>query len=357
MSLHQVIYTSCMRGIKGVNDGQQVFSYDSQFTDSDNDEIKSLYPYNIPKLESGVRLSEEIVQTLPKSFTFRKLEDGRCTLSLSTYIGRDYMGNAIRFGNHLSHVIVADSQDFLSYPCEYFGGSSLRDHMEYHEVNNPDPHSFLLTPTLEKGHTVDVYSVSEFLEVGNRLDIYKNMLCAMLSFNKDHKRVVICDEQENIIMWIAALEYSIPLQTALKINFTTYEYDPSLSSSQICGVVPFGTEYTEDSKRLYHVFDFFRNEFATFEKNTDFYDFVNSAFSISFESMRHFHSFVLNGYSYNDADKELYAAYTLYKILSDGITDINVNMLTSALAFAEKYASDVEKSQLSIIYCLNIMNC
>ena len=31
MSVHQIIYTSCMRGIDGVNDGQQVYSYDAGF--------------------------------------------------------------------------------------------------------------------------------------------------------------------------------------------------------------------------------------------------------------------------------------------------------------------------------------
>ena len=42
MSLHQIIYTSCMRGINGVNDGQQIFSYDLGFKDANNDDIKSL---------------------------------------------------------------------------------------------------------------------------------------------------------------------------------------------------------------------------------------------------------------------------------------------------------------------------
>ena len=34
MARHQIIYTSCMRGIDGVNDGQQIFSYDQSFQDS-----------------------------------------------------------------------------------------------------------------------------------------------------------------------------------------------------------------------------------------------------------------------------------------------------------------------------------
>ena len=346
MSLHQVIYTSCMRGIKGVNDGQQVFSYDSQFIDSDNDEVKSLYSYKPPELDPGVRMSEEIALTLPKSYIFRTLEDGRCTLSLSTYLGRDYMGSAGRFGNHLSHVIVGDKNDFNSYPCEYFGGSSLRDHMEFEEVNNPDPPAYLPIPILEKGYTVDVDTVLEFLSVGDRLDIYKNMLYAMLSFNREQKRVVICDDQENIIMWIAALEYALPLQTALKINFTTYEYDPALSASQLCGVVASGTRYNDESKRLHYVFDFFKNEYAEFDKDSDFYDFIDTAFSLSFDSIQDFHLFILNGFSYDSADENIYAAYALYSIMSDGVTGVNTNKLTSALSFAEKFASDDEKSAI-----------
>ena len=34
MARHQIIYTSCMRGIDGVNDGQQIFSYDQSFQES-----------------------------------------------------------------------------------------------------------------------------------------------------------------------------------------------------------------------------------------------------------------------------------------------------------------------------------
>ena len=346
MSLHQVIYTSCMRGIKGVNDGQQVFSYDAQFTYSDNDEVKSLYSYKPPELEPGVRMSEEIALTLPKSYIYRRLDDGRCTLSLSTYLGRDYMGSAGRFGNHLSHVVVADESDITNYPCEYFGSSTLRDHMEFEEVNNPEPPDFLPTPVLEKGYTVDVDTVIEFLSIGDRLEVYQNMLCAMLAFSKDHKRLVICDETENIIMWIAALEYALPLKTALKINFTTYEYDPSLSASQICGVVPNGTRYTDESKRLHFVFDFYKNEYADLKKDNDFYEFIDTVFSLSFESIQDFHAFIESGYSYEGADEELYSAYILYSILSDGIGGTNTEKLSSALAFAEKYASVAEKSKI-----------
>lgn len=248
MSLHQIIYTSCMRGINGVNDGQQVFSYDASFKDANNDEVKSLFSYQPPALEPGVIMTEEIALTLPKSFTYRKLDNGACALALNTYLGRDYMGSAGRFGNHLSHVVLADESDMQNYPCEFYGSSLLRDHMEFEEVNNPNRPDFLPEPILERGFAVDIDAVIDFLSVDDRIEIFKNMLHAVLAFESERKRVVICDEPENIIMWIAAIEYALPLKIALGINFSTYDFDPSLSAWKIAFIVKVVSTFVKDQR-------------------------------------------------------------------------------------------------------------
>ena len=90
MSTHQIIYTSCMRGINGVNDGQQVYSYDAGFQDAGNDEIKRLFTYQHPALEAGVVMTEELALTMPASYIYRRLGNGLCALALNTYQGRDY---------------------------------------------------------------------------------------------------------------------------------------------------------------------------------------------------------------------------------------------------------------------------
>ena len=356
MSTHQVIYTSCMRGIKGNSDGQQVFSHDAKFTALANDEIRSLFAYMPPALEPGVIMTEEIAATLPHSFKYRRLKDGTCTLTLSTYLGRDYMGSAGRFGNQLSHVITADENDMFCYPCEFYGSEILRSHMEYEEVNNPNPPEYLPTPVLEKGNSVNIDSVIEFLSVGNRLDIYKNMLYGMLVFEKERKRVVICDEPENIIFWIAALEYAIPLRVALDINFATYEFDPSLSVSQICGVVKSGTKYTKESQRLHFVFDMYQQQYTEFKISTEYYDFIEMGFSLSYESIRDFHAFIEHGYNYKKVDEEMYGAYALYSLLSDGIKEMRRDRLQSALQFANKYAKQNEKIRIIKIFLSQIVD-
>lgn len=350
MSLHQIIYTSCMRGINGVNDGQQVFSYDASFKDANNDEVKSLFSYQPPALEPGVIMTEEIALTLPKSFTYRKLDNGACALALNTYLGRDYMGSAGRFGNHLSHVVLADENDMKNYPCEFYGSSLLRDHMEFEEVNNPNRPDFLPEPILERGFTVDVDAVIDFLSVDDRIEIFKNMLHAVLAFETERKRVVICDEPENIIMWIAAIEYALPLKIALGINFSTYDFDPSLSASQICGVIPKGSRYTAESQRLHFVFDLYQNNCAEFEKDEHYFDFIDTSMSFSYDSLQDFHRFITEGYSYNKADEKMYAAYRLYSLLSDGIDGLNEVEIKTALDFADEYANSSE--QLRILQAL-----
>lgn len=346
MSLHQIIYTSCMRGINGVNDGQQVFSYDASFRDANNDEVKTLFSYHTPILEADKKMTEELALTMPKSFIYRKLDDGRCALALNTYLGRDYMGSAGRFGNYLSHVVVADEEDMLNYPCEFYGGNLLRDRMKFEEVNNPNRPDFLPEPILERGFVVDAETVIDFLSADGRMDIFKNMLHAVLAFETERKRVVICDERENIIMWIAAIEYALPLKMALGINFSTYDFDPSLSASQICGVIPSGTRYNDESQRLHFVFDLYQNNCAEFDKDEHYFDFIDTSMSFSYDSLQDFHRFITEGYSYDKADEKMYSAYRLYSLLSDGISNLTVAELKDALDFASQYAVPSEQSRI-----------
>lgn len=346
MSAHQIIYTSCMRGINGVNDGQQVFSYDASFKDANNDGVKSLFSYQPPTLESGLTMTEEIARTLPRSFIYRRLDNGKCALALSSYLGRDYMGSAGRFGNYLSHVVVADENEIAHYPCEFFGGALLRDQMQFEEVNNPNKPDFLPVPILERGFTVDVGTVIEFLSVNDRLKIFKNMIYAVLSFDSQRKRLVICDDPQNIIMWIAAIEYTLPLSIAMSINFSTFDFDPSLSVSQICGVVPSGTRYTSESKRLHFVFDLYQNDCIEFELDEYYFDFIDASMSFSYESLQDFHRFIIEGYTYKKADENIYAAYRLYTLLSDNLAALPLKDIETALSFASKYAIEDEENRI-----------
>ncbi len=349
MAKHQIIYTSCMRGIDGVNDGQQIFSYDATFADSKSDDVKSLFTYQVPSLLPGVIMTEELALTMPAAFSYRLLKNSRSSITLNTYLGRDYMGSAGRFGNHLSHSVICDFHEMTVYPCEIYGSSTLRGSMEFSEVNNPEPPKHLPEAQIEKGYKVDPDSISEFLGIGDNLEYYKKMLCAMLKFQEEKKRVVICDETENIVMWIAALEYALPLDIAKKVDFTTYEFDPELSPAQICGVITEGSRYNAGayvSSGRHYVFDFINSSFNEIEADNSFVEFLDTAFSFSYDSLVEFKDFVMNSTTYREANEEYYAAYDLYNFLSNGIFEISMEQFNKIIDFTNKYTTEAIKREL-----------
>lgn len=179
------------------------------------------------------------------------------------------------------------------------------------------------------------------------MDLFQDMLWAALSFDTARRRLVICDEPENIIRWIAAIEYVLPLEAAMDINFTTYDFDPSLSSSRICGVRPEGTKYRPDARSQHFVFDFFDGTFARFDKDEEFCQFVDTALSFSYESLQDFHRFLEEGYTYRGADLRLCAAYRLYTLLSDGLTGMDPAGLSEALAFGQEFALPGERARIA----------
>lgn len=347
-----------MRGIDGVNDGQQIFSYDKGFTDSKSDAVKSLFTFQIPTLEPGQIMSEELAKEMPSAFLYRYLQDGKCAITLNTYLGRDYMGSAGRFGNHLSHSIICDFTDLSIYPCEIYGSTCLRDHMEYEEVNNPNPPEYLPVPEIEKGYVTDIDSIIDFLGEGENIEYLKKMVIAMISFKSKKKRVVICDNPQNIARWIAAMQFVVPLDIAKKINFTTYEYDPELSPAQICGVVSSGTRYNSQTyiqSGRHYVFDFVNNIFSDVEMNDEpFIDFIDTSLSFSYDSLTDFFTFIIQHTNYRDLDEEYYNCYLLYSLLSDGLSDIKEDQFSGLIKFADSHLEVEDKKKLLGVLTDNI---
>ncbi len=349
MAKHQIIYTSCMRGIEGVNDGQQVFSCDESFTDRSSDEVKALFAYHVPTLPSGVLMSEEIAKTMPQEFMYKALSNGTVALTLNTYLGRDYMGSAGRFGNHLSHSIVCDSDDMDFYPCEMYASTSLRSSMNFEEVNNPEPPAYLPEPELVKGYVIDPDAVIEFLSIGENIGYYTKMVMALLQFSETKRRVIICDDPENVIKWIAALQYTLPLEIAKQVNFSTYVYNPELSYTQICGVIPEGSRYSVDaylSSGDYFVFDFKAQRFSEVEFTGQLSDFLETAFSFSYESLLDFHNFIISKTTYRECGKGLLVAYDLYSLLSDSISEIPMDQFDKVVEFVSEYSTPEIKEEL-----------
>ena len=130
------------------------------------------------------------------------------------------------------------------------------------------------------------------------------------------------------------------------VNFTTYDFDPELSSSQICGVINEGSRYSVGnyvSSNKHYVFDFINSRFNEVGGDDPYLDFLDTAFSFSFDSLEEFHKFILEQTSYREASEELYAGYYLYSFLKDGLSEITLDQFRHSTEFANKYISDAIK--------------
>ncbi|MDR1542720.1 MAG: hypothetical protein LBU32_33050 [Clostridiales bacterium] len=334
MSTDQVIYTSCKRGRDGVSDGQQIYSYSAGFSDAGNDEVRMQFGY--PKPNYPGEITEELIAGYPKRFQYKRLSDGRACFALGTYLGRDYMGSAGRLGNFLCHVVICGSDDIDFYPIELYKNGMLRERMEFNEVNNPQKPDYLPKLELEPGFVVSKNSIIEFLGYEGNLDTFKTMLRCFLAYARSGKRVVICDDPDNIAMWIGALSYVFPLSASLGIPFSTYEYDPEYTISRVLGVIPEYTAYACDmTSKNHYVFD----KYSGYSADVDlvpcaesYINFIELGMSLAYEAIESFNEFISERFECLGTDERWYSAYALYSLILDGVesaTDESIALASS----------------------------
>jgi len=344
MSKYQIIFTSCKRGINGTNEGLQVYSHSLNIIGNVNDYAKNLLPYHPPALPQGEAMTEEKAKTMPRSFVYRQLPNQASAIVLKTYLGREQLEPKGILENYISHGIIMEEGELKDYPAEYFGSGMFKTRMEPEEANSPVSPPFLPRPELIKGQKVNLENIITFLSTDNRIGIFKKMLAAMLAYKTARKPVVICDSPGNTIMWIAALHYALPLETALTVNFSTYEQDPSRSGSQICGVIP-GAYIPAKG---HWVFDLSGRTFPDIEAEGSFFDFISTGFASSYESIQDFHKFVMEKLTYRSIDEEYCSAYSLYALFKNGIANLPYEDFKGAVSTADKYGTNDVKMEVLV---------
>ena len=345
MSIHQIIYTSCAMGIEGGN-GQQIFSYDRNMTNDVLIIMRGMLSYNKPRLDYND------INNVPQAFTYRRLTNGMCAVSLGTYLGQDYVGH--RQGNFIVHAVAGDESNFTSYPCEYYGGKTLMSEAPNEVRHNKKP-KLLDEPKLRSGKCVNYKNIEAFLRTDNRNAMFSEILTALLKFGSAQKRVLICDNATNTILWIAALHYTLPIEIALNVSFTSYEYSPDLSMSRVCGVILQGTAYNRNDANKHFTFDFINNLFPegllrSDESAVHFHDFMKNSLCNDRDSLNRFHEFIRTKLTYRTADEEYYNVYSLFRLFTEKLDNISLSILIDAVRAWEKYA--IEDIRYEIVYRL-----
>ena len=292
MGLHQIIHTGRKCGLYGGPAGFGILSSDRDFP-QDNEFGELLYDYKAPLIDSvSPEYSEKMIPLMPVSYTYR-YKDGSCAATRSAYLGRDEFSAA----DHISHSILFSSGDINVYPCELIGSPSFIVAPAQDAVQSETGVGYTGAPVLTPGTAVTVNKVMKFLSQPGNFDVFRNMLWSLIHKDELKRRIVICDEQENIILWISALNYALPLSYAKKISFSTYSYDPANAGTDICGAVSKCTAY---DRRLsendgFFVFDLTSGECfdpGVYRDDADFYSFIGDTMLHDYDRLRVFHNYI-----------------------------------------------------------------
>ena len=362
MTVHQLIHTSCKKGIFDRYSGFQIYSFDKEYEPylSKNNsgyaemssEVAAISAYKDPY---GIFVTDmESAKEMPKAFSYRRISNGQCVIAKTVFC-RDFTSTHGKFGNRFKHHIIYDVTDASWYPAEMYDSDTLRESLTPEEAASDKKPDYLPVPTLQKGSMISAESISEFLNGdAARLEIFKKMLHALLNYHTDNKKIVICDDEENIIFWIAALEYAIPLRLAVDVSFTTYSYDPSVSPFMICGVYPpkivdrieRGTAYdpkNTQQRNIYAVFDLKNNlqpDYSDCELNS-FYDFIEQQLqSDCCSAIEEFHNYFETNYPNEDLTEKISYIYCLYELYNKGISSIEYRTFKGVVEYLKSVGND-----------------
>lgn len=353
MTLNQLIYTSCKKGITKPSSGFQIYSYDEKFPETGLlDDNGNIHLLDVEKSEkpNGFVLDDTSLALAPREYAFVRINFTKYEF-IRRVQQRDYaLLESGRTGNLFRHFIICDKHDIQSYPCEYLCPENLRDGLTHDEPVSTDTPGYLPEPKLIRGRNVSIQNTMEFLKEKDRIDVLLKMVYALLNSENGMKRILICDSQENILQWIAAIEYMLPLSMAIEIPFSTYVMKPSTSQHRICGVFPAGTlpsgntyqtEYCESPGYLeqFYPFDLLKNIIYPAPIDSHFYRFIKSCLTQNtYNNLEKFHQYVLQ-FENITTDESYVNAYYLNALVRSHNENIDSEVLNGAFVFLSKLDS------------------
>ncbi|MDX6739361.1 hypothetical protein [Actinocorallia sp. A-T 12471] len=152
------------------------------------------------------------------------LVGGRPLLVLSRYLGRDYSG---RFGNFLAHAVLAEAAELEGMrPIEFWRAPFWAD--------SPATRLSVLEDPLP-GDALDPESLCHWLTALDH-DPYAR-LAWLLDASAD-RIILVGDDVEEIVRWFAVVAYSLPVEAAAALSFTTYTADPVTAPHRLVGTTP-----------------------------------------------------------------------------------------------------------------------
>lgn len=357
MQAEQAIYTSCRQGIDGNASGFQNYSYSPHMHDwiAAGNGIGVMQSYTPPRRDDYPVLptKDEAQSLYPRRWCFGPLTgpDGLYGMAVCSYIGRDYPEGSVRGGNFISHATALPTVQMDAYPCRFLASPSFLTWMDA-ETARRDERPALLEPldiAPSDGITID--KVREFLDEDDHGDTAQLLLESLIADGDDgfSRKILINASEHDFALWIAAMQYALPVRQALTYGFSSYEYDPLRSPFHLIRVVD-GMNGSIDSPALSYcdIFDIDAERFPGREYGEGldgFADFIITMLRYSQDGLDSFHTF-LDATSYAALDAQLVTAYDLYRVMmgSHPVTELDAGRIAACGEFALRYCTSSQRA-------------
>ncbi|GAA1961277.1 GTPase-associated protein 1-related protein [Catenulispora subtropica] len=232
MTLEQLYYTSCERGLSGFA-GYQFNAVSPGASAETQREVLAQIAYKPPRSQMFPAQAEEL-ERCPVNLCFRPGTPS--ILATVQYVGQDF---SKRFGNYFAHALAADSPAHLAealgplLPIELWRAPVwAREQAAGTELPR-------LAGRLPRG-VVSPAAVRDFLAGHPRADRLAALLSAAAAAleGRGHPVLLVDDDSDRVAQWIAAVSYLLPPQAGAALAFSTYCADPSASRLHVIGAVP-----------------------------------------------------------------------------------------------------------------------
>lgn len=342
MGINQAIYTSSAKGIsKGGGMGIHTYNMECSEIELSDFELSYCQYYFSGAIDD--------IPSLPTKYVYGKTQNGRYMAAEITYLGKDYNKDSGRMGNLLSHMYSFGKDDMKVYPMQMYGSSDFLTSVNLADVDGTNEVNYLpMVSNVDPGDIINIDVVQDFLE-DDKIEMFCHLLAAVLERNDIHK-VIIYDTHDNILKWIAAVEYALPPQCAREVSFSSYEHDPMMSEFDIRGaIVGVSKGSCEDyaATGQFYVFDGVNRTYPEFDVSSDFFQFgIRMGLTYSYEALLEFYKF-LNVYSYDKADSDIYKGFKLFQMVQGGMASLQNREFMEAVSFEGKYGD--AKSYLAML--------
>lgn len=232
---HQIIYTSCRRGIRGSGDGLQVFSYDEGLPDAGLDVgvgFHRLLPFDVPQRAGAT------------AFGYAPVEGCGAVWACNTKLAHDYMGPGGRAGNVLRHAVVLPLRELDFYPVELAGAGFWRRSMRFEEVNAEEPPAPLPPIDAAPAGVVDERRARWGLSGTRETEAAARLARATVLAASEGRAVAILADAEEALRWVALATYSLPLSLARQVSFVVGCDNLATAGAVLCGIDPAEFERT-----------------------------------------------------------------------------------------------------------------